>query len=172
MVWLPRIGIALAVVLGAILTVTLVAQSSSDTDHTETAPTTTTTTATTTTPTTTGTSPRPGDANRGASPDAGAATFADNCARCHGSDGGGGVGPRLSEGRVAARFPSIDDQIGFVTNTDGNVIDAGQLSAEDIRAVVEYTRGLLRATWQSPDAPSAPIRVSRYDRSTGRCRPA
>ena len=45
----------------------------------------------------------------------GAALFAANCASCHGADGGGGVGPQLAGGAVVEQFPSVDDQITFVT---------------------------------------------------------
>jgi mono/diheme cytochrome c family protein len=128
--WLSTVGIAAAAIIAAIVTVAVVAESTSNTDDSETAP------------STTDSAPTTRDANRGAPPAAGVAVFADNCARCHGNDGGGGVGPQLSEGRVVARFASINDQIAFVTNTHSNITTAGNLSAEDIRAVVEYTRGL------------------------------
>jgi cytochrome c551 len=71
----------------------------------------------------------------------GAAIFAESCARCHGTDGGGGVGPQLSEMEI--RFPNIEDQIAVVTNGRGGMpAFGGQLSDEAIRAVVEYTRTL------------------------------
>ena len=73
----------------------------------------------------------------------GAAVYAATCAGCHGSDGGGGIGPQLSGGHAVARFPSPDDQVGFVTKTHAPLVPAvGQLSSDDVRAVVEYTRGL------------------------------
>lgn len=37
------------------------------------------------------------------------------CAACHGATGGGGVGPQLSDGEVLLTFPSIEDQVAFVT---------------------------------------------------------
>jgi mono/diheme cytochrome c family protein len=76
-------------------------------------------------------------------PERGAAVYAATCAGCHGSDGGGGIGPQLSGGHAVARFPSADDQVAFVTGTHAPLVPAvGQLSSDDVRAVVEYTRGL------------------------------
>jgi len=73
----------------------------------------------------------------------GAAVFADNCARCHRTDGGGGTGPPLADGAVVEAFPDIDDQIAVVTDGRGGMpAFGGDLSAEAIRAVVEYTRTL------------------------------
>jgi len=73
----------------------------------------------------------------------GAAVYAATCAGCHGSDGGGGIGPQLSGGHAVTRFPNADDQVGFVTKTHAPLVPAvGQLSSDDVRAVVEYTRGL------------------------------
>ena len=73
----------------------------------------------------------------------GAVVYAATCAGCHGSDGGGGIGPQLSGGHAVARFPSADDQVVFVTNTHAPLVPAvGKLSSDDVRAVVEYTRAL------------------------------
>jgi mono/diheme cytochrome c family protein len=63
-----------------------------------------------------------------------------HCATCHGVDGQGFVGPQLA-GRVTQRFPNEDDQIAVVTNGRGGMpAFGGQLSAAQIRAIVEYTR--------------------------------
>jgi cytochrome c oxidase subunit 2 len=73
----------------------------------------------------------------------GSAIYAENCAACHGPDGGGGVGPQLSEGQIVTRFPDIEDQIAVVTTGLGPMPAFGErLSPEEIRAVVEYTREL------------------------------
>ncbi len=73
----------------------------------------------------------------------GATLFAANCASCHGTDGGGGTGPQLAGGAATKRFPSIDDQIAFVTDGSGAMPSfGGQLSPAQIRQVVEYTRTL------------------------------
>ena len=77
-----------------------------------------------------------------AAPD-GAAVFANRCASCHGSDGGGGLGPQLSGGRAAQRFPNIADQIGVIANGRGGMPAFGsRLSEAEIKAVAEYTRTL------------------------------
>jgi mono/diheme cytochrome c family protein len=73
----------------------------------------------------------------------GAALFAANCARCHGSNGGGGIGPQLSDGKVVTAFPNIADQVTFVTQgKDGMPGFGGQLTAAQINQVVDYTRKL------------------------------
>jgi mono/diheme cytochrome c family protein len=73
----------------------------------------------------------------------GAQIFAASCASCHGADGGGGTGPQLAGGAAAKRFPSVDDQIRFVTDGSGAMpAFGGQLSPREIREVVEYTRTL------------------------------
>jgi mono/diheme cytochrome c family protein len=73
----------------------------------------------------------------------GAALYANNCARCHGAEGGGGVGPSLAN--IAATFPDIDDQITFVSNGGGGMPRFGDLLTEaDIREVVTYTRATFR----------------------------
>jgi mono/diheme cytochrome c family protein len=72
----------------------------------------------------------------------GAQLFAANCASCHGADGSGGLGPRLA-GRVTKDFPGIDKQIAFVKAGKGAMPSfEGDLSDEEIRLVVEYTRTL------------------------------
>jgi mono/diheme cytochrome c family protein len=73
----------------------------------------------------------------------GAALFAANCARCHGSDGSGGIGPQLSQGQVVAAFPDVADEITLVTRgRAGMPAFGGQLSAAQIDQVVDYTRTL------------------------------
>jgi mono/diheme cytochrome c family protein len=76
----------------------------------------------------------------GALPAGGAEIYVTHCARCHGSDGGGGTGPRLA-GKVTDDFPDIEDQIAFVTKGKGGMPAFGNsLSDAEIRSVVEYTR--------------------------------
>ena len=73
----------------------------------------------------------------------GAAVFSENCATCHGADGSGISGPPLNDGIVVTNFPDIQDQIDVVTNGRGPMPAFGdRLSAEEIQAVVEYTRTL------------------------------
>ena len=75
---------------------------------------------------------------------AGRRAYIDRCANCHGNDGGGGRGTKLSEGLMIRRYPDIDDQIEIVTKgvrampAFGEVLDTGQ-----ILAVVTYTREVL-----------------------------
>ena len=68
-----------------------------------------------------------------------------NCASCHGQRGGGGIGPKLA-GLVAERYPNIADQEAVIANGRGSMPKFGsRLSAEEINAVVRYTRELLGA---------------------------
>jgi mono/diheme cytochrome c family protein len=85
----------------------------------------------------------PSESGSGASASPGATLFAANCARCHGSDGGGGLGPQLSDGAVTKRFPNVADQVKFVTRgASGMPGFGGDLSPADIEQVVAYTRTL------------------------------
>lgn len=70
--------------------------------------------------------------------------YARNCASCHGSAGGGGVGPKLSEGAVLAAYPNIKDQIDLVSQGRGNMpAYQDRLSGQEQEAVVRYTREVL-----------------------------
>ena len=72
-----------------------------------------------------------------------AALFANRCASCHGAAGQGGVGPGLSAGRVATKFPDIEQQVALVRDGKGGMPTFGRRIGEDeIRAVVRYTRTL------------------------------
>lgn len=70
--------------------------------------------------------------------------YIDRCANCHGNDGGGGRGTKLSDGLMIRRYPDIDEQVQIVA--DGvrampafdDVLDTAQ-----ILAVVRYTREVL-----------------------------
>ena len=73
--------------------------------------------------------------------------FADNCATCHQPDGSGGRGPRINDGRVVENYPDPADQIELVTNGRGGMPAFGErLGAEQIEAVVRYTREVLSGT--------------------------
>ena len=66
------------------------------------------------------------------------------CASCHGNDGKGGQGLRLSEGAVVEAYPDIADQIAVVA--DGyRAMPAFKdaLTAEEIAAVIRFTREIL-----------------------------
>jgi mono/diheme cytochrome c family protein len=71
----------------------------------------------------------------------GRAVFIANCARCHGGAAQGGIGPKLAEGRVAARYPEIADQVDVVRDGRGSMpAFRDALSRAEIRAVVRYLR--------------------------------
>lgn len=73
-----------------------------------------------------------------------AALFGRSCGGCHGGDGSGGIGPRLAGGRMVERFADPLDQIAVITNGRGGMPAFGtRLSAEEIEAIVEYTRTVL-----------------------------
>ncbi len=64
-----------------------------------------------------------------------------NCARCHGQDGQGGVGPKLAGGAVVKAFPTRSDQVRLVENGEGTMPSfRGDLSTAEIQEVVDYTR--------------------------------
>jgi mono/diheme cytochrome c family protein len=66
------------------------------------------------------------------------------CARCHGGSGGGGAGPKLSDGRAVEQFPNAADQEQVVHDGRGSMPAWGsKLSDEEIAAVVRYTREAL-----------------------------
>jgi cytochrome c551 len=73
----------------------------------------------------------------------GADVYGNRCSSCHGSNAEGGLGPQLSDGKVKARFPEIEDQIAVITNGRGGMPGfKGKLTDEQIRAVAEYERSL------------------------------
>jgi mono/diheme cytochrome c family protein len=84
-----------------------------------------------------------GGGGGGSSESPGAAVFSASCAGCHGSDGGGGVGPQLSGGKVGDAFPDMADEVAVVTDGRGRMPAFGdRLSPEEIDQVVAYTRTL------------------------------
>ena len=67
-----------------------------------------------------------------------------NCARCHGQDGQGGVGPKLA-GVVTADFPDAQQEIVLVRNGRAGMPSfKNDLSAAEIQDVVTYTRTQLK----------------------------
>jgi len=73
----------------------------------------------------------------------GAELYAANCASCHGADGGGGIGPQLSDGAVIAAYPNPVDEAIVINDGMGAMPSfEGELTPEQIAAVVEYTRTL------------------------------
>jgi len=66
--------------------------------------------------------------------------YVSNCARCHGQEGQGGIGPQLA-GQVTTDFPDAKDEVAFVRDgRDGMPSFAGDLSPAEIEDVVAYTR--------------------------------
>jgi len=66
--------------------------------------------------------------------------FTANCARCHGPDGEGGVGPRLA-GTVVVEYPDEEDQAAVIRDGRGGMPSfSNRLTPEQISAVVAYTR--------------------------------
>jgi mono/diheme cytochrome c family protein len=91
------------------------------------------------------TAPRPTGAQAGdAELVQGRKVYVAECARCHGVRGEGGIGLQLADGRVARRYPNVDDQVAVIT--DGrNAMPSfgGTLTPEEIRAVARYEREVL-----------------------------
>jgi mono/diheme cytochrome c family protein len=76
----------------------------------------------------------------GAAASPGGQVFQANCASCHGAQGEGGIGPKLA-GVVTHDFPNETDQISVVTKGKGAMpAFGGNLTAAQIRQVVDYTR--------------------------------
>lgn len=69
--------------------------------------------------------------------------YSSNCAGCHGANGQGGYGKKLS-GVVTAEYPDIATQIALIANGKGAMPGFSQkLSAAQIEAVTRYTRDVL-----------------------------
>ena len=70
--------------------------------------------------------------------------YIDRCANCHGNDGGGGRGTKLSDGLMIRRYPGIDEQVQVIADgvrampAFNEVLDRAQ-----IVAVARYTREVL-----------------------------
>ncbi len=70
--------------------------------------------------------------------------YSRRCANCHGAGGGGGTGPKLSDGQVIADYPDPADQ-RLIIAQGRNAMPAfsGSLSSDELDAVVRYTREVL-----------------------------
>ncbi|MFV0526399.1 MAG: c-type cytochrome [Acidimicrobiales bacterium] len=67
-----------------------------------------------------------------------------NCASCHGSEGQGGIGWKLNDGQALERYPDPADEAAVVADgRSGMPAFGAKLSAEEIDAVVAYTREVL-----------------------------
>ncbi len=70
--------------------------------------------------------------------------YANNCAPCHGAGGGGGVGAKLSGGRVVEQIPDLADQRLLVENGRNQMPGFSEkLTGGEIDAVVRYTREII-----------------------------
>ncbi len=75
---------------------------------------------------------------------AGRQVYIDRCANCHGNDGGGGRGTKLSDGRMVTQYPDIADQVEIIADGVRSMpAFAEVLNAGEIAAVVRYTREVL-----------------------------
>jgi mono/diheme cytochrome c family protein len=82
-----------------------------------------------------------GDSEPGGEQSEGQAVYSANCARCHGPDGEGGVGPKLNDGAVVENFPDIEDQLAIIREgRAGMPAWEDSLTPEEIQAVADYTR--------------------------------
>lgn len=79
-----------------------------------------------------------GACSSGSSGSSGAEVYRSNCASCHATDGGGGLGKSLRG--VEDRY-TLDEHIAIVTNGKGQMPRfEGDLSTAEIDAVVRYER--------------------------------
>lgn len=79
-----------------------------------------------------------GACSSGSSGSSGADLFRSNCASCHGTDGGGGLGKNLHG--VEDRY-TVEEHMAIVTNGKGQMPRfGGDLSADEIESVVRYER--------------------------------
>ncbi len=70
----------------------------------------------------------------------GKALYETNCATCHGKTGGGGFGPSL---KGIQNSLSEDQETSIIKSGQGSMPGfGGQLSAEEVAAIVAYTRTL------------------------------
>ncbi len=87
--------------------------------------------------------PTPAEAVAAAGGIDGGALYGSSCAGCHGGDGSGGIGPRLA-GVMVARYPDPEAQVAVVADGRRGMPAFGtRLTAEEIAALVEYSRTIL-----------------------------
>lgn len=72
---------------------------------------------------------------------AGQELYDNRCAGCHGAEGQGSIGPALGNGEATKNFPNAADEVKVIVTGRGGMPSFGsRLSAEEIRAIVDYTR--------------------------------
>ena len=70
--------------------------------------------------------------------------WSQSCARCHGNDGGGDSGPKLSDGRVSEAFSDPADMGQLILDGKGAMPSfSGKLSNNEVAAIVRYTLEVL-----------------------------
>ena len=70
--------------------------------------------------------------------------WSQSCARCHGNDGGGDSGPKLSDGKVTEAFSDPADMGQLILDGKGAMPSfSGKLSESEVAAVVRYTLEVL-----------------------------
>ncbi len=75
---------------------------------------------------------------------AGRRIYIARCANCHGNDGGGGRGSKLSEGRMVVQYPDAGEQARVIVEGVRSMPGFGEvLDPAEIEAVVRYTREVL-----------------------------
>jgi mono/diheme cytochrome c family protein len=91
------------------------------------------------------------------------ALYRANCARCHGSTGGGGFGPQLSDGEVALTFPDPAEELAWIR--DGSRGKKGEFYGDPNRpgGQREVKKGTMPGFPKLTDAEIAAI--SAYTRS-------
>ena len=72
-------------------------------------------------------------------------TYIKQCTACHGSDGGGGTGPALSDGEMFLADPRVEDDILRIVSNGSHTMPAfvDRLEADQIEGVVRYTSEVL-----------------------------
>ncbi len=77
--------------------------------------------------------------------EAGRRVYAVRCANCHGGDGGGGRGAKLSDGRAAARYPDLGAMTAVIAEGRGSGMPSfdDTLDPDEIEAVARYVREVL-----------------------------
>lgn len=66
----------------------------------------------------------------------GAELYTEFCASCHGAEGGGGVGPAISDGRAADRVGGVDELSDLIANGGEQMPGLGsRLTSDQIEAI-------------------------------------
>ncbi len=70
--------------------------------------------------------------------------YSKRCANCHGGDGSGGQGPRITGELMVDTYPNLADQVTVIT--EGRKLMPGfgdALTPQEVRAVVDFIRQVL-----------------------------